>query len=104
MIRSTTTDATATGERRQTLAGHTGAITSVALSADGGRAITGSEDNGVKLWDAATGKELLTLAGHGEEVTAVSFSPDGSQILTSGRDGRTLLWPTLPWSDIPASN
>jgi WD40 repeat protein len=90
----------ATGERIQTLGGHTGAITSVALSPqDGSRALTGSEDNAAKLWDAATGKEILTLAGHAEEVTSVSFSPDGRSALTSGRDGRTLIWPALDWTD-----
>ena len=73
-------------------------MTAVALSPDGSRALTGSEDNTAKLWDAATGKEILTLAGHADEVTAVEFSPDGLTALTSGRDGRVQLWPTAPWA------
>jgi len=87
----------ATGEVIR-LAGHTAAITSVALAPDGSRALTGSEDNLVKLWDAATAKEILTLAGHAEEVTSVSFSPDGMAALTSSRDGRTLVWPAVKWT------
>jgi WD40 repeat protein/serine/threonine protein kinase len=88
----------AKGNPLRTLVGHTGGITSVALSPDGTRALTGSQDNAVKLWDATTGKEILTLSGHGEEVTSVSFSPDGLAALTSGRDGRTLVWPAVDWT------
>jgi WD40 repeat protein len=69
----------------------------VALSPDGTRALTGSQDNTVKLWDALTGKEILTLTGHNEEVTSVSFSPDGQDVLSSSRDGRTILWPSRDW-------
>ena len=79
------------------LAGHIDSVTAVALSPDGTRALTGSQDNTVKRWDALTGKEILTLTGHKEEVTSVSFSPDGKKVLTSGRDGQTILWPAEDW-------
>ena len=41
-----------TGNKLITLEGHTAAITSVAFSPDGSRAVTGSQDNTAKLWDS----------------------------------------------------
>jgi len=41
-----------------TLTGHAGAVHSVALSLDGKRAVSGSDDMLVKVWDAETGAEV----------------------------------------------
>src|SRR5438445_10994547 len=49
-------------------------IRSVAVSPDGRRIATGSEDRTAKVWDAATGRELLTLAGHTAGIASVAFS------------------------------
>jgi WD40 repeat protein len=51
--------------------------TSVAFSPDGKQVVSGSDDNTVRLWDAATGAALQTLEGHTSRVTSVAFSPDG---------------------------
>jgi WD40 repeat protein len=67
-----------------TLAGHLKAVSSVAVSPDGRRIVSGSEDGLVKVWDAATGQALLTFGGHTEFIMAVAFSPDGGRILTGG--------------------
>jgi len=82
------------------LAGHSASVTSVAVSEDGTRALTGSADGTAKLWELRNGDEILTLKGHTEEVTCVAFSPDtpdapgGVSILTGSRDGTLMLWPT----------
>jgi WD40 repeat protein len=47
-----------------TFKGHTGPVFGVALSPDGKRIASGSDDGTVRVWDAATGKNLLTLNGH----------------------------------------
>src|SRR5262245_54488839 len=68
---------------------HVGAITAVAFSPDGMRLIAGSEDETLKLWEAATGKLIRTFGGHASGVDSVAFSPEGTRLLSSGRD-RTL--------------
>ena len=42
--------------------GHNGCVTSVAVSPDNKRVVSGSsEDNGVRIWDMSTGALLHTL-------------------------------------------
>ena len=79
---------------------HTAPVTSASFSADGLRAVTGSRDSGVKLWDVTNGKELLSLKGHTSEVNVVRFSPTGGTILSAGADGTAILWPTTPWQEL----
>jgi WD40 repeat protein/tRNA A-37 threonylcarbamoyl transferase component Bud32 len=77
---------------KQTLLGHTGAVTGVAFSPDGKRIATGSWDQTAKVWDAATGRELLTLNGHTQEVYGVALSPDGKRIATGSEDQTAKVW------------
>jgi sterol desaturase/sphingolipid hydroxylase (fatty acid hydroxylase superfamily) len=78
------------GEGRQAPGeGHSAPVLGVALSGDGSRAVSASEDGAVKVWDAATGRELLSLKGHGLAVHSVALSGDGSRI-ASGSDDRTV--------------
>jgi WD40 repeat protein len=59
---------------------------SVAISPDGKRIVSGSSDRTVKLWDADTGQVLLTLTGHTSAVTSVPLSPDGKRIVSGSGD------------------
>jgi WD40 repeat protein len=65
--------------------GHSNRISSVAVSGDGLRVLSGSRDKTLKLWDVATGKLLRTFEGH-SEVWHVAFSPNGRSLLSAGRD------------------
>ena len=47
----------------QTFNGHTHAVTSVALSGDGTRVLTGSADRTAILWDAAKAKPIQAFKG-----------------------------------------
>ena len=71
-----------TGQEICTLKGHTDRVTSVAISADGKRIVSGSDDQTVKVWDADKGQEILTLKGHTAMVSSVAFSADGKRIVS----------------------
>ncbi len=70
----------------RTFEGHSDAVTSVALSPDGAHLLSGSNDNTLKLWDAASGQLIRSWAAQRISVTAVAFSPDGRYLLSAGSD------------------
>jgi DNA-binding beta-propeller fold protein YncE len=77
----------------QPLTGHSGQVTSVALSPDGQRIASGSFDNTVRVWDAATGKPIgQPLTGHTGWVNSVAFSPDGKRIASGSADNTVRVW------------
>jgi len=82
----------ASGQRRFTLAGHSGKVTALVFSPDGKSLASGATDKRVELWDVASGKELRALSGHAGGVSAVSFSPDGKTLASGGTDGAVKQW------------
>lgn len=75
-------------ERFDLRAGHTDAVTSLAIARDGRVALTASRDGTLRLWDPTTGRTLDTLEGHAGPVRSVALSPDGRRAWSSGeRDG-----------------
>jgi len=53
------------GEEIRTLKGHTGSVWSVSISPDGRYAISGSEDNTIKVWDMEKGQLIASFSGEG---------------------------------------
>ncbi len=74
------------------LMGHSGAVSSVAITADGHYAVSGSADNTLRVWDLETGQCLKTLQGHTEGVTSVSITPDGRLAISGSLDSTLRLW------------
>ncbi len=66
--------------------------TAVAVTPDGGRAISGSQDQTLNVWDLQSGKRLLTLYGHSSAVTAVTVTPDGQRAISASWDQTLKVW------------
>ena len=64
----------------------------MAYSPDGRRIVSGSEDQTVRVWDAASGVELARLRGHAGWVRSVAYSPDGRRIVSGSDDHTVRVW------------
>jgi len=84
-----------TGDELPPVAAHPGAVTAVAVSADGRRAAAAGPD-GVLVWGAATGREVRRFRPDHGGVAALAFTADGRRLASAGADGTVLLW------DVPA--
>jgi len=70
--------------------GHQGSVTAVAVTPDGKRIVSGSDDHTIRVWDLETGAAIGgPIEGHKNLVTAVAVTPDGKHIV-SGSDDRTI--------------
>jgi WD40 repeat protein len=71
--------------------GHTGSVTSLALSPDEAELASSSRDGTVRLFDASTGRlrDEIRLGG---EVFSVAFSPDGARLATGSTYNLVKLW------------
>ena len=76
----------------QVLAGHDGTVESVAVTADGTRAVSGGDDGTVRVWDLATGQQQAALTGHDGVVESVAVTADGTRAVSGGDDGTVRVW------------
>ena len=66
-------------------------VSSVALSQDGSRVLSGSYDI-VRIWNATTGEVEAELKGHTEYVTSVAFAQNGNQVVSGSGDKTVRIW------------
>ncbi|KAJ3514875.1 hypothetical protein NMY22_g14600 [Coprinellus aureogranulatus] len=64
----------------------------VAVSPDGARIATASEDQAVRVWDAKTGEVERVLAGHTGLIRSVAFSSDKKHIVSGSEDRTLRIW------------
>jgi len=63
------------------LVGHSRDVRSCAVMPDGGRVVSASGDQTLKVWDLESGRALATLEGHTRVVTACAAMPDGWRVV-----------------------
>ncbi|TFK66216.1 WD40 repeat-like protein [Pluteus cervinus] len=82
-----------TGVEIKALKGHSDFVLSTSLFPDGGRIVSGSWDETLRIWDINTGEMIgKPLTGHREIVTVVAVSPDGQHIASGSRDLDVRIW------------
>ena len=64
----------------------------MAVTPDGQRAVSGSDNGTLKVWDLASGRKLRTLAGHDHVVVAVAVTPDGRRVVSASADKTVRVW------------
>src|SRR5213075_2148559 len=76
--------------------GHSDRVRCVDITPDSKFAVTGSDDNTIKLWNVSNGQLIRTYRGHHGLVYDVRISNDGKTIYScSWDDKRTLKWDAL---------
>lgn len=76
----------------QTLTGHQGWVTSLAITTDGQRAVSASSDQTVKVWDLEQLQILHTLKGHNAWVTAITVTPKTPRVISASFKDYPKVW------------
>jgi WD40 repeat protein len=80
------------GRPWHTLNGHFGPADTVAVTCDGSRAVSASDDGTLKVWDLRTFKPFLALTAHDDAIVTVALVPDGSRVISASRDHTLKVW------------
>lgn len=71
---------------------HNAPVISLALSANGKTALTGSQDHTARLWETTTGRPFGPALIYQDDVLCVALSADGKTGLTGSLDNTARLW------------
>lgn len=80
------------GRTAHVLKGHTKAIQSLRVTADGAVALTASRDRTLRVWDLDTGRARHELRGHWDGVVTVAMTPDGRHAVSLSADRTVRYW------------
>lgn len=75
-----------------TLAGHSSRVRDLALTPEGARALSASDDHTIRVWDLRRGTLERTLTGHSDYVRAVTVLPDGQKAVSAADDHTLRVW------------
>lgn len=82
----------ADGSQLRVFTGHTGRVSSLAVSEDD-KTLVSAGDTSVRIWDVATATTLRTIPNvDARQPTQVLLARDGATIMTTGFDGNAKLW------------
>jgi len=73
------------------LLGHSGAISAVAVTANG-RIVSASQDGTLRVWDPEGPPLPETAAGHHDHVSEIAVTPDGRRAVSASYDGTAKVW------------
>jgi WD40 repeat protein len=75
----------------KTFEGHTDWVRALAVTTDGRRAVSASNDKTLRVWDLETGDSRV-LESHTKGVAAVAMTPDGRRAVSGGDDHTLRVW------------
>ncbi|HWB12658.1 MAG TPA: protein kinase [Pirellulales bacterium] len=84
--------ALASHHEARTFIGHRATVNMAAISPDGHRIVTASDDHTAIVWDVESGEPVALLLGHTERIRLARFSPDGRYIATASWDNTAAIW------------
>ena len=88
----------------KSLAGHTEAVTSVAITSDSKTVITAGIDKTIRVYDPATGQQTRVFADVPDAVASLAISSNDALTVAGANNGVVKLWNTAdgtPWKGVP---
>ncbi|HLP44772.1 MAG TPA: WD40 repeat domain-containing protein, partial [Candidatus Kapabacteria bacterium] len=71
---------------------HSKSIRACAVTPDGKRVVSASDDSTLKMWELESGKEIRTFTGHQDYVRHCAITPDGKWVVSASDDKTLKLW------------
>jgi len=90
-VKAALQDVVYTIKERNSLEGHSDAVTSVSFSPNGKMIVSGSADGMVIIWNR-DGKKIKDFKAHEKKITSLAFSPNSEKILSASEDKTLKLW------------